>query len=153
MPSSGGQHMSRFAVVHCKWRHYVQDKHTKVYTDNVSLRYFQSQPKLTPKQARWQDRLAEFDIEIIQKPGKANVMPDALSRLPYVNAMTCVNSTLLQEIRNALRNDTVALRTMQNFHDGKTAIGLFDIRDGLLYAHNRIYVPDAPALKARLLCA
>ena len=35
-----------------KWRHLVQDKPTTVFTDNISLQYFLSQPKLSPKQAR-----------------------------------------------------------------------------------------------------
>ncbi|KAE8645911.1 hypothetical protein Csa_011867, partial [Cucumis sativus] len=39
-----------------------------------------TQKKLTPKQARWQDFLAEFDFQLQYKPGKANVVADALSR-------------------------------------------------------------------------
>ena len=62
-----------------KWRHYVQDKFTKVVTDNISLQYFQSQPKLSPKQARWQDFLAEFDFCINHKSGALNTVPDVLS--------------------------------------------------------------------------
>ena len=65
-----------------KWRHYVHDKFTKVVTDNISLQYFQSQPRLSAKQIRWQDMLAEFDIEIVHKKGKLHTLPDALSRMP-----------------------------------------------------------------------
>ena len=62
------------AVVYtlCKWRYYVQDKYTKVFTDNVSLQYFQSQPKISPKHARWQDFLAELDLLIVHKQGTQN---------------------------------------------------------------------------------
>ncbi|KAI5667635.1 hypothetical protein M9H77_17488 [Catharanthus roseus] len=35
--------------------------------------------RLSPKQARWQDFLAEFDYSLEYKPGKANVVADALS--------------------------------------------------------------------------
>ena len=52
-----------------KWRHYVQDKTTKVYSDNISIKYFQSKLKLPLKQARWQDFLAEIDVEIVHKVG------------------------------------------------------------------------------------
>jgi len=51
-----------------------------VKTDNVAMSYFQTQKKLSPKQARWQDFLAEFDMVMEYKPGKANLVADALSR-------------------------------------------------------------------------
>lgn len=49
------------AIVHClrTWRHYLLG--IVVKTDNVATSYFQTQKKLSPKQARWQDFLAEFD--------------------------------------------------------------------------------------------
>ncbi|MCO5570946.1 hypothetical protein L7F22_024676 [Adiantum nelumboides] len=139
-----------YAVVYCldQWRHYVLDKHTKIYTDNVSLKYFQTQPKLSPKQMRWQDQLAEYDIEIIHKPGKHNVMPDALSRIHEINAVSVISSDeILDQIRNASKTDPGVLRMMQNWRQGKTAVGLFDLRDGLWYAHDRIYIPDEPSLR------
>ncbi|KAF8107055.1 hypothetical protein N665_0127s0005 [Sinapis alba] len=51
------------AVVHCfqVWRHYLLGSHFSVKTDNVAMSYFQTQKKLSPKQARWQDFLAEFN--------------------------------------------------------------------------------------------
>ena len=49
-------------------------------TDNVATSYFQTQKKLSPKQARWQDFLAEFDYTLEYKPGSANHVADALSR-------------------------------------------------------------------------
>jgi len=50
------------AIVHClcTWRHY--------------LLHFQTQKKLSPKQARWQDFLAEFDMRIEYKPGRTNLV-------------------------------------------------------------------------------
>lgn len=140
------------AVLHClrKWRHYVQDKHTKVFTDNISLRYFQSQPKLRPKQARWQDFITEFDLYIVHKPGKANVLPDVLSRLPMVNAINMVNSEMLDGIHEAQSKDAGVLRMMWDFRDGKTAHGLYDICDGILYAHNKVYIPDDWDIKKAL---
>ncbi|KAI5061571.1 hypothetical protein GOP47_0024076, partial [Adiantum capillus-veneris] len=139
-------------VAHClqKWAHYVKDKHTKVYTDNISLKYFQTQPKLTPKQARWQDTKAEFDIELLHKPGKANAMPDALSRLPTVAAITTFSSTLKQQIKDAQQQDPVVHRMRNDFHSGKAAVGLYNIKDDIFYAHNRIYVSNDEVLKKSL---
>ncbi|KAL5753956.1 hypothetical protein ACOSP7_022176 [Xanthoceras sorbifolium] len=42
------------AVVHClcTWRHYLLGSHFIIRTDNVATSYFQTQKKLSPKQAR-----------------------------------------------------------------------------------------------------
>ena len=67
------------AVVHClrTWRHYLLGSRFVVKTDNVATSYFQTQKKLSPKQARWQDFLAELDMVLEYKPGRT---ADALSR-------------------------------------------------------------------------
>ncbi len=46
----------------------------------MTLKYFATQPKLSSKQVRWQDTLALFNVDIRHKPGKENIVPDALSR-------------------------------------------------------------------------
>ena len=70
------------AIIHCLhvWRHYLIGKPFVVKTDNVAASYFASQPKLSAKQARWQDFLAEFDMSIEYRPGRNNALADALSR-------------------------------------------------------------------------
>ena len=58
------------AVVHClrTWRHYLLGSKFVVMTDNVATSDFQTQKKLSPKQARWQDFLAEFDTSFSLVP-------------------------------------------------------------------------------------
>ena len=51
-----------------------------VYTDHKSLTYLYTQPHLNSRQARWLERLAELDLQIVHKPGVANVGADVLSR-------------------------------------------------------------------------
>ncbi|TXG73104.1 hypothetical protein EZV62_001683 [Acer yangbiense] len=77
------------AIIHCLrvWRHYLLGATFLIMTDNVATSYFQTQKKLSPKQARWQDFLAEFDYRLEYKPGKANVVADALSRKAELAAM------------------------------------------------------------------
>ena len=71
-----------WAVVHCLklWQHYLRLEYTKVYTDNVLVRYFETQPKITPKQWRWADVLACFNVDLIHKPRRDNVVLDALKQ-------------------------------------------------------------------------
>jgi len=67
-----------WAVIHCfkTWGHYIGSKDVVVWTDNVTLKYFATQPKLSSKQVRWQDTLALFNVDIRHKPGKENIVPD-----------------------------------------------------------------------------
>jgi hypothetical protein len=51
-----------------------------VWIDNVTLKYFATQPKLSSKQVRWQDKLTLFNVDIQHKPGKENVVLDVLNR-------------------------------------------------------------------------
>ncbi len=68
-------------MIHClkTWGHYIGSKDAVVCIDNVTLKYFVTQPKLSAKQVRWQNTLALFDVDIRHKPGKENVVPDVLS--------------------------------------------------------------------------
>jgi hypothetical protein len=70
-----------WAVIHCfkTWGHYIGSKDVVLWTDNVTLKYFATQPKLSSKQVRWQDTLALFNLDIRHKPRKENVVPDAIS--------------------------------------------------------------------------
>ena len=50
------------------------------FTDHMSLRYLQTQEKLTRRQARWIITLQEFDMAIIYIEGEKNNIADLLSR-------------------------------------------------------------------------
>ena len=72
------------AIVHAcsKWRCYLANRTTKVFTDHKPLEHFQSQPKLNSRQIRWLESLADYRLEMHYRPGKHNTVPDALSRPP-----------------------------------------------------------------------
>ncbi|KAI5328758.1 hypothetical protein L3X38_028155 [Prunus dulcis] len=139
-------------VVHClrTWRHYLLGSQFVVKTDNVATSYFQSQQKLSPKQARWQDFLAEFDYKLEYKQGKTNVVTDALSRKAVLAAVTQPQSSLMQRIREGLLHDPQAKSLLELVKDGKTR--RFWLDEGILYATGkRIYVPRWDNLRRELL--
>ena len=72
------------AIVHALkvWRHYLEGQEFNVITDHQSLRYLQTQDKLNRRQARWVELLQAYHFNILYKPGKTNVVADALSRRP-----------------------------------------------------------------------
>jgi len=82
------------AIIHClkTWGHYIGSKDVVVWTDNVTLKYFATQPKFLSKQVRWQDTLVLFNVYIRHKPGKENVVLDALSRKHQLKVV-CVGET------------------------------------------------------------
>jgi len=90
------------------WRVYLEGQHFKIVTDHKSLIYLQSQPTLSRRQARWNELLAEYDYEIVYKPGKTNVVADALSHNPKVcfSNVTKVNTDigLLKTIESEYEN-------------------------------------------------
>jgi hypothetical protein len=131
-----------WAVIHClkTWGHYIGSKDVMVWIDNVTLKYFSTQPKLSSKQVRWQDTLALFNVDIWHKPEKENIVPDALSRKHQLR-MVCVGESELQkEVRLASPRDAFAEETRQSIQNG--AKSHFHLRNGLLwYKQNRLYVP------------
>ena len=69
-------------VIHCleTWKHYLMGTRLMVVTNNVANTFFKTQKKLTAKQARWQEFLADFDFVWMHKSGRHNQVVDALSR-------------------------------------------------------------------------
>ncbi len=132
-----------WAVIHClkTWGHYIGSKDVVVWTNNVTLKYFSTQPKLSSKQVRWQHTLALFNVDIRHKPGKENIVPDALNRKHQLR-MVCVGESELQkEVRLASRRDAFAKKARQSIQNG--AKSHFHLRNGLLwYKQNRLYVPE-----------
>ena len=62
------------------WRHYLYGVTCEIYTNHKSLKYIFQQRDLNLRQRRWMELLKDYDYSILDHPGKANVVVDALSR-------------------------------------------------------------------------
>jgi len=71
------------AVVHSlnKFRHYTTSYQIVVHTDHVAIRYLMNKPDVNAKIIIWLILLQQFDLTIIDKLGRENVVEDFLSRL------------------------------------------------------------------------
>ena len=65
-----------------KWRQYLLGHPFIILTDHKSLRELMNQVIQTPEQQVYLSKLIGYDYSIQYKPGKKNLVADALSRLP-----------------------------------------------------------------------
>jgi hypothetical protein len=121
-----------WAVIRCfkTWGHYIGSKDVVMWTDNVTLKYFATQPKLSSKQARWQDTLTLFNVDIRHKPRKDNVVPDALSRKHQLRMVYVGETELQKEVRLTSCRNAFAKELRQNIQNG--AKSHFHLQNGLL---------------------
>ena len=103
-----------------------------IKTDHQSLRYFLTQRKLSEKQMRWANFLSLFHFQFMHTPGNKNVVADALSRRPKVNAVTTIHHQELSSMPEQYGIDKDFKEIWDALHEGKS-IPPFSIRDGFLY--------------------
>uniref|UniRef100_H3H2L9 Integrase catalytic domain-containing protein n=1 Tax=Phytophthora ramorum TaxID=164328 RepID=H3H2L9_PHYRM len=76
----------RYALI--KFRVYLLGEQIfAIYTDHASLRTATKSPHLSQRMARWLSLFSEYNFVVHYKPGKTNILADALSRRPdYVQS-------------------------------------------------------------------
>lgn len=123
-----------------------------VMMDNVATSYFQTQKKLSPKQARWQDFLVESDFRLEYQPGRVNVVVDALSRkaelAPVVASM--LRSDFIEQIKEGMQQDKLVKDLLKLAKEGKTR-RFWEKEGTLLTLGNWLFVPMWENLQKEIL--
>ena len=121
-----------------KWRCYLDGVHFTVVTDHQPNTWFASQKSLSPRQARWYERMRGFDFTWEYRPGRLNAA-DPLSRNPaYCNlimasALAVTPANTCMAIGMTLRSKGPAASIPVQVHDGKRK---WDMRGMLDQAHS-----------------
>ncbi|KAG3232534.1 hypothetical protein PI124_g22381 [Phytophthora idaei] len=91
-----------------------------VYTDHASLRTALKSPHISQRMARWLLFFAEYDFRVEYKPGRLNVVADALSRQPDyavktadansigVESVSAPSSSLIDDVKATYASDADA---------------------------------------------
>ncbi|GJS12735.1 cytochrome P450 78A7-like protein [Tanacetum coccineum] len=100
----------------------MQDGHPIAFESQKLNETERNKKKLSPKQAHWQDFLTEFDYQLEYKPGKTNVVADALSRKAEFMAITQAQFFLQDRIKEGLEHDPLAKKLIALEKDRRTQL-------------------------------
>ncbi|GAQ92802.1 hypothetical protein KFL_011450010, partial [Klebsormidium nitens] len=156
----------QLALVHAthKWRHYLLGRPVTVSTDHRPLLFPLRLEFMKSRHHRWEEQLAQFNLNLVYREGRLNIVPDALSRRPDHKAEPPVNQPVLAAVssvipdpafltavRQAITSDPFAQTAISAMLSADTAYATFALDDTLLFESDRLYIPPVPALRTRVL--
>ncbi|KAG3100052.1 Transposon Tf2-6 polyprotein [Phytophthora idaei] len=151
--------------------HLLSSRPFVIYTDHASLRTATNSPHLSQRMVRWLSFFAEYNFRVEYKPGKLNVLADALSRRTAYELAHIIRVTtdLYDRIRMSYRNDESLASLVRFLTAGKEAksqwlsprqrsrLHRYEWQDGLLnyrvepHEPPRVVVPNDEDLKFDIL--
>ncbi|GJX84988.1 putative reverse transcriptase domain-containing protein [Tanacetum coccineum] len=90
------------------WRHYLYVTRCTIFTDHKSLQHILDQKELNMRQRCWLELLSDYDCDIHNHPGKANVVADALRRKERVKPLRMLEElvTVLWRFTNLVMHES-----------------------------------------------
>ncbi|KAE8990891.1 hypothetical protein PR001_g21372 [Phytophthora rubi] len=93
-----GKELLAMSYALIKFRVYLLGEQTfAVYTDHASLRTAMKSPHLSQRMARWLSFFAEYNFVVHYKPGKNDILADALSRRPDYDPRTVLGRQVIDD--------------------------------------------------------
>ena len=131
----------KYALV--KFRvHLLGSKPFVIYTDHASLRTATQSPHLSQRMARWLSFFAKYNFEVKYKPGKQNVLADALSRRPdyTLSHVTTLSSSVIDLIRTAYAKDDQCVAFLRDLGSNEFTESEIDLSSRLRARLHRYFI-------------
>lgn len=109
-----------------KFRPYVDGTHFTIITDHSALKMLHKMKDPHGRLGRWAMKLQQFSFDIVHRPGKCNIVPDALSRC--IDILTDISSLKILDTHKDNWYKNQISKVIRGEVDSN-----WQVRDGLLY--------------------
>lgn len=141
------------AVKH--WRPYLWGRAFIIRSDHYSLKYILDQRLSTIPQHQWVSKLLGYDFSVEYKPGKQNIVADALSHRdatePFLMALSEITFPIFDEIRAEISSEEASI-IIQEIQKGQLSKA-WTFEDGLILHNRRVYIPPTSPILYQILQA
>ena len=140
-----------------KWRQYLLGSTFKIFTDHKSLKCLMNQTIQTPEQQKWLTKLVGYNYEIHYKPGKENVVADALSRVteaPIEGICAIISSPsspLISKLQKFFATNPAGQKLVTKAQEDVKMLQNFTYKSGLLYFKGRLFIPAETGITTDIL--
>jgi len=152
------------AIVHALkiWRPYLEGNKFTVITDHASLEFIRTQTNLSRRQARWLELLQSMTFDVKYRPGKTNIVADALSRRIHLSNVNVISTQLTDPkfLEQEYLKDNYFAPLFEVFKGNQSddpksiaRIKHFELRNNIIYLKegNRMAIPSNKQLRTLIL--
>jgi len=138
------------------WRPYLWGRQFVIRTDHYALKYMLDQRLSTVPQHQWISKLFGFDFAVEYRPGRLNIVADALSRRDQSDMSIHVLSTPTFQFYHDLREEMEQNAELKTLRDtiAATQGDQWRVQNGLIHRGRLVYIPfTSTALQTALQLA
>ena len=138
-----------------KWRHFLLGRKFVICTDQQSLKFLMEQREIGTEYQRWISKLMGYDFEICYRPGRTNVVADALSRKTggemELGALVSSYTVNWEDVQRQIKADRGIQQICEAIEKGQHCPSGYTLAQGVLRYKGRVVIPASSTLVQKLL--